>query len=422
MKPSHFARALCVASATIATSAFSPVLAQSPAAAPASAASAPLFAVRSEVGKALNEAVDLFRAGKVAEARDRVEKAQAAVADPQAAERSVMHRLRGLFAMQLGRMPEAAQQLEAAIGAGAQSPQDQLLCLESLARVQFNLKAYPTAVDWARKAQAAGSKSAPVQAVLVRATYLQNDYKGTIQLLEAQDKSSPLTMEDLRILASSYGQTKDDANYVRLAERLLRDHGRTEYWADLLSRVQRQPGWQARWDVDLFRLRFALDQMDEAEDYLVLAEMTARAGLPAEAQKVLDAGYTKGTLGKGPAAAEHQKVRSAVTRQASDDRQSLAGVAARPAAASDARSAASTFNTGAALVAAGQAERGLEWMKAALAGPLADPAQARLQYGQSLHLAGRTAEAAEQFKSLAAHESLGLLARLWAAAVATRRN
>lgn len=145
MKPSHFARALCVASATIATSAFSPVLAQSPAAAPASAASAPLFAVRSEVGKALNEAVDLFRAGKVAEARDRVEKAQAAIADPQAAERSVMHRLRGLFAMQLGHMPEAAQQLEAAIGAGAQSPQDQLLCLESLARVQFNLKAYPTA-------------------------------------------------------------------------------------------------------------------------------------------------------------------------------------------------------------------------------------------------------------------------------------
>ncbi|MEN9627026.1 MAG: hypothetical protein RJA10_252, partial [Pseudomonadota bacterium] len=72
--------------------------------------------------------------------------------------------------------------------------------------------------------------------------------------------------------------------------------------------------------------------------------------------------------------------------------------------------------------AAGLVEKGLELMKAALAGPLADPAQARLQYGQALASAGRAAEAAEQFKAVSTHEQLGLLARLWQVAVATKKG
>lgn len=395
--------------------------ARAQAAAAASAASAPAYAVRPEVGAALQQAVDLFRGGKTAEAKARVEQTLATVANPEPAERTVLQRLRGLFALQLDQLPEGVQALEAALAVNVQSPQDSLLCQESLARANFNLKAYPAAIDWARKAQAAGSTSAPVQAVLVRSTYLMNDFPGTIKLLEAQQqRAGKLSMEDLRLLASSYGQNKDEANYLRLVEQLLSEHGRTEYWPDLLARVQRQPGWQARWDVDLYRLRLRLDLMDEADDYLVLADTLARGGLPAEAQKVLDAGYAKGLLGKGGRAAEHDRLRTSVTRQAADDRQSLAGAASRPPEMGNAKAATITFNTGAALVGAGQAARGLELMKAALGGPLPDPAQARLQYAQALQQAGRSAEAAEQFKALAGHESLGLLARLWQVAVTAR--
>lgn len=399
-----------------------PAAAHAQAAPAAPAASAPAFAVRAEVGAALQQAVELFRNGKSAEARDRVEQAQTAVAGLSSAERTVLHRLRGLIAMQLERLPEAAEQLQSAITVGAQPAADQLQCMESLARVHFGLKAYPAATEWARKAQAAGSKSAPVQAVLVRSAYLQNDHKSTIELLEAQQKAAPLPMEELRILASSYGQLKDDPNYVRLIERLLREHGRTEYWPDLLSRVQRLGGWQPRWDIDLYRLRHLLEQMDEADDYLVLADMAARAGVPAEAHKVIEAGFAKGLLGKGSGAAEHNKFRAALVKQAADDRQSLGSAAPRPASVADARTASTAFNTGLAMVAAGQAERGLEYMKTALTGPLPDPAQARLQYGQALHQAGRAAEAAEQFKALANHESLGLLARLWAVATGARKG
>lgn len=413
--------ALCAVSAAVLT--LSSPVARAQAAAPAAApASAPVFSVRPEVGAALNQAVELFRAGKTADARTRVEQAQATLKDLTPVEVTVMHRLRGLFSLQLDQPAEAIKSLEAAMAVNAQNAQDQLTCLENLARAHFNAKNFQPAIDWARKAQAAGSKSAPVQSVLVRATYSIKDYAAAAKLLDEQEKrDGKLSVDDLRLQASAYGLAKDDASYVRLAERLLRDHGRTEYWADLLPRVQRQAGWQERWDIDVFRLRLLLDQMDEANDYLVLADLAARAGLPAEAQKVLEAGFAKGMLGKGAKAAEQQKFRDSVAKQAADDRQSLAGSAARPAAVGDARAATNTFNTGAAMVAAGLADKGLELMKAALAGPLADPAQARLQYGQALATAGRAAEAAEQFKAVSTHEQLGLLARLWQAALAPKK-
>lgn len=390
------------------------------AAAPAaSAASAPAFTVRPEVGTALNQAIDLFRAGKADQARATIEQAQTAIPNLQPAEATVLNRVRGLVEMQLEQYAAAAQSLQAALAAGAQSPQDALQCREALARAYFNLKAYADAAKAAREAQAAGSKAAAVQAVLVRATYLQNDFKGSVDLLEAQARrEGKLALEDLRLLASAYGNLKDDANYIRLAEQLLREHGRQEYWPDLMARVQRQPGWQPRWDIDLYRLRLQRGMMEEPDDYLVLAEMAAKAGLPAEAQQVLDAGFAKGVLGKGAAAAEQERLRASITRQARDDRASLETAAARPPALGDARAAANTFNTGAALVAIGTFEPGLALMKAALGASLPDGDQARLQYGQALAAAGKPTEAAAAFQQLADRPGLGLLARLWALAVA----
>lgn len=398
----------------------SPVaFAQAAAAPAASAASAPAFAVRAEVGAALNQAIDLFRTGKAAEAKATLEKAQATLQNLQPPEATVMHRVRGLIEMQLEQYAAAVQSLQAALAAGAQSAADALQCEEALARAQFNLKAYPAAAAAARKALAAGSKSVPVQAVLVRATYLQNDYAQTIRLLqEQQQRDGKLGQEDLRLLASAYGQSKDEANYVRLAEQLLREYGRQEYWPDLLSRVQRQDGWQPRWDIDVYRLRLRLAMMDEADDYLVLAELAAKAGLPAEAQTVLEAGFASGRLGKGAGAPQQERLRASVGKQAADDRQSLLAAATRPPSIGDARAAANTFNTGAALVSIGQFEPGLVLMKAALGGPLPDLAQARLEYGQALAAAGKASEAIAALQAVTEPPQLALLARLWALALA----
>lgn len=395
--------------------------AQTAAPAAASAASAPTLTVRAEVVAAMREAIELHGAGKAADALARIDKVLAELATPTPPEIAVLQRTRGLLALQLDRPAEAVRSLELALAQGLLQPADVVLAQDALARAQFALKNYPAALDWARKAIAGGSRSAALPNVVARSLYLSNDFAGAAQALEARlAAGEKLGENDVRILASSYAQAKDDAGYTRTLERLLREHPRPEYWPDLMARAQRQPGWQPRHDIDLYRLRLLVDAMEVADDYLLLADMTSRAGLPVEAEQVLEAGYAKGVLGKGPGAAEHQKMRASIARAASEDRQNLPANAARLGAVGDARSAAVALSTGAALVSIGQAERGLELMKAALAGPLADQDQGRLQLAIALHRAGRTPEALEQLRSVATHPTLGLLARLWTTAL-TRR-
>jgi hypothetical protein len=79
MKLPLFATQLCAAAALTLTLASPAARAQVAAAAPpASAASASPYAVRPDLATKLNQAVDLFRAGKAAEAKVVIDQAQAA--------------------------------------------------------------------------------------------------------------------------------------------------------------------------------------------------------------------------------------------------------------------------------------------------------------------------------------------------------
>lgn len=391
---------------------------------PAPAASAPVSAVRAEVVTAVNGAAELQRAGKPADALAALDKALAALPSPTPPETAVLQRARGQLASQLDQPAVAVKAFEAAYATNALAPADRLVVEESLALTNFGAKNYAAALDWARKAVANGSQRPGLKAVIVRAAYLAGDWQSTVRELEAQSQAgAKLGDEDLRILASAYDKLKDEAGYTRTLERLLREYPRPEYWGDLLARVPRQPGWQPRLEIDLYRLRMQLDAMDDAEDYLVLADSAARVGLPAEALSVVEAGFAKGLLGKGPQAAEHRKLRAQLAKSAAEDRATLQAAAQRPPAAADARQANATLTTGAALVSIGQHERGLEFMRAALGGPLADPAQARLEFALALHRAGRTPEAVDTLRTLGrSNDAIGMLARLWAVALAPKKS
>lgn len=398
-------------------------LAQAPQA-PAPAASAAVIVVRPDVAKGINETIDLYKAGKPAEALTRVESAIAAASSPTSGETGMLSRLRGLLLLDLRRPAEAVPLLEGALASRSFQPAEEVALIEALARGNFQAKNYKATLEWLAKASERGSKSPNIYPLRSRSLYLTNDHAGTVREIELHLKTlgnAPAPEEDLRILATSYSQLKDNDGYLRVLERLMREHPRAEYWPDMLARMMRAPTWQERWDLDAYRLRRVVGAMQDAVEYVELAELAAKAGQPIEALAVIEEGFAKGLLGKGPGAAEHQKLRTQTARLADDDRKSLATL--RPAAITDARSAGNALSTGAALVAAGQADRGLELMRSALAAPqLAEAAHGRLRHALALHGAGRTAEAVEQLRPLASDDKLGLLARLWALALAPQKK
>lgn len=395
------------------------------AAAPAAAASMPANTVRPEVGTGLQAVIDLHKAGKLSEALARLDQTIAAAPSPTPFEQGWLQRTRGLLVLQMDRPAEAVTALEASLATNTLPAQDQLLVEEALLRAHFLGKNYPAAIEWARKAAAHGSTWSGLPSLRTKSLYLSNDFVGAAKDIEARLQANPTvpaSEEDLRLLASSYGQAKDQAGYQRTLERLMREYPRPDYWPDMLSRVQRAPGWQQRWDIDLYRLRLAVGAMQEGADYTDLAELASKVGLPVEAQQVLEAGFAKGVLGSGSGAAEAQKLRTTITKLADDDRRNLATPPAKAPTIADARSANTALQTGFALVTVGQAERGLELMKTVVAGPhLNDAAYGRLQLALALHRAGRTPEALDLLRALGTHENLGLLARLWVIALTPKK-
>src|SRR5260221_10796959 len=120
--------------------------------------------------------------------------------------------------------------------------------------------------------------------------------------------------EELQILANCYLRQKDTAGYVAAIEKLVVSYPKKQYWTDLLARVQKKPGFSDRLGVNVYRLRLATGNLTSTNDYLEMAQLALQAGVPAEANVIVDKGYEVKALGQGPRAGRHQRLRDLVMK------------------------------------------------------------------------------------------------------------
>jgi hypothetical protein len=213
----------------------------------------------------------------------------------------------------------------------------------------------------------------------------------------------------LRMLASAQSKTQDDKGYDSSLELLARYYPKPEIWADLISRVQSEPGFADYLRLDAYRLRLATGLLKKPEQYVEMAQLALQQGFPEEAQKVVEEGYSHGVLGTGPQAKQHEQLRAQAKRLATADASALAqtsGTASRDANAS--------AGLGFALATAGQAERGVPLIEQALAkGGLKHPDAARLHLGIAQALAGQKDVALKTLQSVQGKDGSAGLAHLW---------
>jgi outer membrane protein assembly factor BamD (BamD/ComL family) len=368
--------------------------------------------VRTEVGKPLMAAQELLRAGKYRDAITRVREADA-IANLTPYERLLVDRIRGSAAMGAGDDATAIRSYESVLASGKLSPAETLPILESMAGAAYRQKDYPKAIALAERYVKEGGRNPKMLELKTSAHYLAGDFAGVVrdmqQRVQAIEQTPPLVDEaTLRMLAASYAKLGDDAGYASTVEKLLVYHPKKEYWADRLARLQYSAGFADRLRLDLFRLRRVTDTMDEGDQYVEMAQLALQVGLPVEARRVVDAGFSSGHLGKGPDAARHQRLRDMVVKQAVEDEKLLqAEVVGRTGEA--------LVNTGHALATAGSVDKGIELMEHGIAkGGLKRPDEARLHLGQAYLLSGNKSRALEAFKAVRGAEGLTDLARLWA--------
>lgn len=320
MNPRHFRLNLRAALLPLACSALlslSPAWAQTPAAP----------TLRPEVQKPLLAAQEAYGAKQYEQA---LRLANDALAVPQLTpqERVTAHRSRAAAANALQNWDATIQSLEEVVGSDRLSDADRRVMLEVLINASLQKKDYPRVVTWARQYIAQGGDKPAFRTVLVQSLSLLGEHRQVIEemlkKLESDAQARIKTGEqELRLMALAYQKLKDDAGYLQTLKRLLALYPAKAYWEDAVGRLANQSGFNARLELDLYRLLEDTDNLEDADIRVEMVTQALKAGLPAEARRVIEAGFANGTLGKGAEAAAHQKLRAEVQKKAQEDERAL---------------------------------------------------------------------------------------------------
>ncbi|HUD26497.1 MAG TPA: tetratricopeptide repeat protein [Burkholderiaceae bacterium] len=375
----------------------------------------PAETVRAEVGKPIQAARELIQAKKFREALAKVHEAEA-VPNLTGYEKFAVDLTRGSAAQGAGDNDVALSSFESVLASGRLAPADQLKLIVAITDLYYQAKNYAKAISWASRYEKEGGNDPAVHQVLIQAHYLSGEYGNAARLLreqiEADEKAERApTEERLQFLASCYLKMNDNAGYFWALEKLVTHYPKKSYWADLISRVHRKPGFSDRLELDVFRLQLATGNLGKPAEYMEMAQLALQAGFPFEAKKVLDQGYAAGVLGKGTDVERQNRLRDLANKQAAQD---AASIAQGESEASSVKDGDALIAIGYNLVVNGKADRGLPLMEQALRqGALKHPEDAKLHLALAYAQIGQKGKAVQLLQSVHGNDGTADLARLW---------
>ncbi|QOY93655.1 hypothetical protein IM543_19235 [Massilia sp. UMI-21] len=368
--------------------------------------------LRPEVGKPLQQAQALMKQGNHKGALAALREADKAAKNND--ERFLIERVRASAASSAGDWNTAAKSFEDLLDSGKLSANERAQFSEGLVGI------YMRAGDL-NKANATIKKLlAKDNDPKLRAYLLQNYYKqGNVAALEQElrnaEKSGRLSEDELGMLANIQLKKNDKAGYVNTIEKLAAGYPKAQYWNDLLNRVQGKPGFSSRLSVDVYRLKLANNLMKKPSEFMEMAQLVLQAKAPAEALKIIDKGYKAGALGTGSDAERHKRLKDLAEKSLAEQNKNVAALEAEYTAAKDNDA---LVGLGYALVQAGQADKGLKMMEAAIkAGGLRRADEAKLRLGEAYAAAGKKQQAITTFKSVKGKDGSADLARYWIMAI-----
>ena len=202
--------------------------------------------IRPEVGKPLQQASDLLKAGKAREALAKVREAEAA-GGRNAAEQLLIDRMKGAAAQRTGDNATAIAAFESAMASGRLSGGEQAQIAESLAFAYSQQKNWGKTTEWANRARQAGGNSAQLNQLIAYVQSQSGDYAQIFRNAQAQVQAAEQAgrrpgEDDLLRLADAARRLGNNAAYSGALEKLVLYYAKKDYWSAHLSSLQRKPG------------------------------------------------------------------------------------------------------------------------------------------------------------------------------------
>jgi hypothetical protein len=372
--------------------------------------------VRAEIGKPLQQASELLRAGKAKEALAKAREADA-VGGKTAAEQLIIDRMKAAAAQRASDFPTAIAALEAIHPkvSGAEAGQ----IAEQLAAAYAQARNNGKATEWLNKAVAAGNNSPTIRQLQQYLQGASGDFaaiaRDAAAAVQAAEQAGRRPGEDdlLRLADAQNRQGQTNA-YVATLEKLLLNYPKKDYWNAYLGRLARKAGFSPRYELDLLRLRLASGTLTRTEEYMEMAQLSLQAGYPAEARRIVEQGYANKLLGTGPEAGRHQRLRDLAIKQEAESR---ANVGNQVTEAEQAKDGDNLVKWGYAYVTLGEVDKGIAIIQKGVATPgLKRADEARLRLGMAQLQSPKTRAAATQtLRSVRGTDGTADIARLWTA-------
>jgi hypothetical protein len=369
--------------------------------------------VRPELGKPMQAAQELIKAGKFRDALAKVHEADA-IGGKSPAETLLVERMRLAAASGAGDADTAAKAFET-VGASA-SGADKLRMIESIAGTYYRAKDYAKAQQWYQRYFREGGTNSANRTLMIQTQYLSGDLAGVSKELMADiqgaERSGATPSEDrINMLMNAAIKQHDVSSEAFALERLVMYYPKKEYWVTLLSRLQRKPGFSDRLALDTYRLSLATGSMTAGADFSEMAQLALQAGSGAEAKQVVDKGFAVGALGTGPEADRSKRLRDLIAKRVDEAKKTAADDEKAALAAKDGND---LVTIGLNQVFEGQKAKGVQLMQQGIAkGGLKRPEDAKLHLAIGQLMAGENGKAQATLKTVSGNDGTSDLARLW---------
>jgi hypothetical protein len=368
--------------------------------------------LRPELARPLQQAQEALKLNQASEALQSLQEARkvAALKDD---ELLLIERLTAVAAMSAQQYALATPALAYLLQSPAVNAAEKLSLLEHLINANQRLKNYPDLLKSAQQYVATGGKNPAIRLMLLQTLSVQGQHDAVLRtardILEKEAAGGALATEsELRVLAASQSKLKDHVGYFNTLKLLVARAPSKDYWVDLVSRIQSQPGFNNRFELDVYRLLEAVGGLDEADDVSYMASLSLKAGLPSEAVRLIEQGYIAKVLGTGAEAANHAKLRQQAMSRLAEDEKTLGSLEKSAKDGNDWAQMADVLASQGLWLRANEA-----YSRALEVGQLRREAELRLHYGLSLFKAKQLESARTLWLSVKGEITAVELAALW---------
>lgn len=378
----------------------------------APAAHAAEATVGPKVGKLLQDALDASKKKRNNDALGLLKQADA-VSGKSGIEQLKIAEMYGYVYLQQKNYPAAAAAYERTLNSGQLTPAQTNDRIKQIAQLSFPKDVKKTIEYTTRWLKATGSTDPDMYAMLGQAYQLGGNDKAAIRATEiamrnAQAAGKRPDENWLRILLKSYGNLNDAAAVSRLTTSLVTLYPTKDNWQLLSSALRKQAAGDDRVALNVYRLMSELDLMDKPDLFSESAIVSIQAGLPGEAVRTMELGYTRKVLSADDA--RNQRIMNDARTRLKAQQQALPklehAAAASPSGLPELQLAEVFMSYGEADKALATAQRALK------EGGLSDKDDAWMLIGRAQVAKKNGAEARKAFAQVKGQE-LGSIAKLW---------